>query len=63
VSDDTLRFGPLSVTQKACLSMTTEHAFLRALRATRRYRLRGRVLELLDDRGKFLVRLEERNLY
>lgn len=58
----TLRFGPLAATMMACPSMETETAFLRALQETRRYRLSGRVLDLMDDRGKRLVRLEERNL-
>jgi putative lipoprotein len=59
----TLRFGRLVSTQMACISgMDTETAFLRALRETRGYRVRGRILELKDDRGLFLVRLEERNV-
>ena len=58
----TLRFGPLAATMMSCLSMETESAFLRALQEVRRYRLSGRTLDLLDDRGRRLVRLEERNL-
>src|SRR5262249_8377652 len=58
----TLRFGHLVSTMMACPSMQTEAAFLKALDATRRYRLDGRNLELMDDKGKVLVRLEERNL-
>ena len=58
----TLRFGRLVSTQMACVSMETESAFLRALRDTRRYRVHGRSLELLDGRGGLLARLEERNL-
>ncbi len=57
----TLRFDRLISTMLACPSMDTETAFLRALQATRGYRIRGRILELKDDRGMFLVRLEERN--
>jgi putative lipoprotein len=56
----TLRFGRLASTQMACVSgMETETAFLRALRETRSYRVRGRILDLKDDRGLFLARLEE----
>ena len=58
----TLRFSPMISTQMACPSMETETAFLRALNATRRYRIQGRTLELMDGDGKPLVRLEERNL-
>lgn len=58
----TLRFGRLITTMMACSSMATETAFLRALEATRRYRVFGRTLELSDDRGRLLVRLEEQNL-
>jgi copper homeostasis protein (lipoprotein) len=60
--EGTLRFGTLVSTQMNCPSMDTEAAFLAALGATRRYREFGRILELLDDRGRLLVRLEERNL-
>jgi copper homeostasis protein (lipoprotein) len=59
---DSLRFGPLAATMMACPSSETETAFLRALQETRRYRLSGRILELMDTRGRRLVRLEERNL-
>jgi copper homeostasis protein (lipoprotein) len=58
----TLRFGPLISTKVACPSSDTETAFFRALGDTRRYRVLSRVLELLDDGGRLLVRLEERNL-
>jgi copper homeostasis protein (lipoprotein) len=57
-----LRFGTLVSTPTTCPSMDTEAAFLAALGATRRYRVFGRILELLDDHGQLLVRLEERNL-
>lgn len=60
--DGGLRFGPLISTKMACVSMETETAFLRALGETRSYRVRGRTLDLLDDRGRLLARLEERNL-
>jgi putative lipoprotein len=57
-----LRFGPLMSTKMACAALGTETAFLRALGATWRYRVRGRILELMDERGRSLARLEERNL-
>jgi heat shock protein HslJ len=41
--------------------MQTETKFLRALAATRRYRISGSMLELMDARGEPLARLEERN--
>jgi putative lipoprotein len=56
-----LRFGRLISTQMACASMDTERAFLRALERTRQYRIRGRMLDLMDDRGEILTQLEERN--
>jgi len=58
----TLRFSPMISTQMACPSMDMEAAFLRALNGTRRFRIQGRILELMDSGGKTLVRLEERNL-
>jgi heat shock protein HslJ len=42
--------------------METENAFFRALERTRGYRVRGRVLELMDDMGRVSARLEEGNL-
>ncbi len=59
---DTLRFGRIVATMMACPDMKTESAFLRALNDTRRYRVLGRTLELLDSGGRVLARLEERNL-
>ena len=58
----TLRFSPMISSQMACPAMDMEAAFLRALNGTRRYRIRGRILELMDGDGKPLVGLEERNL-
>jgi len=58
----TLRFSPMISTKMACPSMDTETAFLRALNGTRRFRIQGRIMELMDNDGKTLVRLEERNL-
>jgi putative lipoprotein len=58
----TLRFVQMMTTQMACPAMKTETAFLIALEDTRHYRIRGRVLELLNDAGRTLARLEEHNL-
>ncbi len=58
----TLRFGPIIATKMACPSMDLETAFLRALDQTRRYRVSGRFLDLMDANGRLLARLEERNL-
>ena len=60
--EGTLKFGPLASTRMACPAMETETAFLKALEGTRRFRLAGRHLDLLDDHGAVLVQLEERNL-
>ena len=58
----TLTFGPLTTTRMTCPGMETEAAFLRALEGTRRFRLVGRHLDLLDARGGVVARLEERSL-
>jgi len=58
----TLRFGPLISTKMACPGVDMEAPFLRALHEVRAYRVHGRVLELMDDRGQLLARLDERNL-
>ena len=58
--DDELSFDSLSVARTPCGTAGTETAFLRALGATRRYQLFGRVLELMDDDRKLLIRLEAR---
>jgi len=57
-----LRFRSLISTQMACVSMDTETAFFRALNQTRRYRIIGRSLQLMDDLGRPLAQLEEGNL-
>lgn len=57
----TLRFGPLIATKMACPELGTETALLRALEATRRYAMRGGALELMDDGGRVLARLEQRS--
>ncbi|HYQ89328.1 MAG TPA: META domain-containing protein [Candidatus Binatia bacterium] len=59
---DALRFRGLNTTQMACVSIETETAFLRALNQTRRYRIIGRTLQLMDDLGRPLAQLEEGNL-
>jgi heat shock protein HslJ len=60
--EGTLRFDAVASTQMACASTRTETEFLLALEATRRFRVHGRTLELIDEHGRVLVRLEERNL-
>ena len=60
---DTLRFDPLAGTMKACLEgMDQERAFLAALGEVAHWRIEGQHLELLDEDGGFLLRLEERAL-
>ena len=54
----TLRFREVISTRMLCPSMSTEVGFLRALEGTRRHRLLDRILELLDERGTLLARLE-----
>ena len=61
--DSTLTFGRLVSTRMACPGMPTETRFLRALQDTRRYRISGHTLDLLDSGGQIVVRLEERNLH
>ncbi len=59
----TLQFGELISTKMACISGTEmETAFLRVLDRTRAFRIHGRSLDLLDDVGRALAQLEERNL-
>lgn len=60
--DATLRFGVLARTQMACITMERENAFLHALEQTRRYWIRGRYLDLLDESGRQVLRFEEANL-
>lgn len=59
---DTLRFQRMVSTLMACPDMETEKRFLKALGETRRFSVSGRMLTLLDARGRVLARLEERNL-
>ncbi|MGE5179768.1 MAG: META domain-containing protein [Bacteroidota bacterium] len=60
VTGTSLRIHTLASTMMSCPSMDTERAFLRALDRTRTYRVMGRELELYDDTGSLLARLEER---
>jgi heat shock protein HslJ len=46
-----LRLGPLAATRMYCARMELETAYLRALDATRRFRVEGDVLELLGEPG------------
>jgi len=46
----------------ACPSLDLETQFLRVLDATRSYRVNGRMLELRDQTGAVIARLEEANL-
>lgn len=58
----TLRFTRVASTMMACPSLDLETQFLRALDATRTYRVSGRALELRDKTGTVIARLEEANL-
>ena len=59
----TLRLGPLASTGRACLSMpgSQEDLFFKALELTRKARLEGDQLVLLDDAGKVLARFLKAN--
>lgn len=59
VGPDSLRLGPLTATGKACLTLPgdQEDRFFKALELTRKARLEGEQLVLLDANGKPLVRL------
>jgi len=58
--DGALRFSPLASTRRAGPPelMELEAAFLKALAATRSYRVRGNTLELLDADGRTVARFE-----
>src|SRR5262245_3632636 len=58
--DSTLRFGSLATTRMTCPALQTEAKFLHALESTRRYRIKGRTLDLLDGNGELLAKLEAR---
>ncbi len=58
-----LTFTPLAMTRMACPDgADVEPRFVAALEATRRWRILGRQLELYDDGGELLARLEARTL-
>lgn len=57
----TLRMRSLAVTRMICPDLRVETAFLKVLEQTWGYRVTGRRLELLDERGAVLAELEERN--
>ena len=58
-----LQLGPLTSTGRACLSMpgSQEDLFFKALELTRKARLEGDQLILLDDSGRQLARLLRSN--
>jgi copper homeostasis protein (lipoprotein) len=63
VDGSMISFGPLAMTQRACLQgMETEAAFARALNSAVRFRLLAHHLELLDAEGTTVARLEAREL-
>jgi heat shock protein HslJ len=60
VRGDNLKFGPIASTKRACAEgMALESPYLAALGDTERYRIQGRVLELLGGRGT-LAKFEAR---
>ena len=52
---ETLSFGPIATTRKACPEMEGEQAFLQALKATSRFRIDGELLPLFDDNNQPLA--------
>jgi heat shock protein HslJ len=59
VAGSQLRFGPLAGTRMACSSGQAEaDAFGAALLRVQRHRIRGDVLELQDEEGTALLRLQ-----
>lgn len=60
---DSLRLGPLASTGRACLSMpgSQEDMFFKALELTRKAKLEGDQLVLMDEAGKQLARLVRTN--
>ena len=52
---ETLSFGPIATTRKACPEMEGEQAFLQALKATSRFRIDGELLTLFDDNNQPLA--------
>ena len=63
VEGTSLRFSGIAKTGKACLQgMDVEAAFTAALEKTRSFRLFSQHLELLDESGAVIARLESRSL-
>jgi putative lipoprotein len=59
LNGDRLAFSQVASTMMACTSgMNPEAAFHKAINATRRWRINGQTLELLDDSRNVLARLE-----
>ncbi len=59
VEGDQLSIGALITTKRACVESAgqqLEQAYIRAVEATRRYRIEGAELQLLDDGGTVLAR-------
>jgi heat shock protein HslJ len=57
VLGDSLRFGPLITTRRACGGMELEQTYLEALQAVRGFRFHADSLELLDAAGHVARRL------
>lgn len=53
-----LSFGPLAMTKMACPDPNPETAFAEALNATRSWRVLGQMLELYDESGARVARLQ-----
>ena len=53
--DNSLSFGPIATTRKACPDMEGEQAFLQALKAASGYRIDGELLTLFDDNNQPLA--------
>lgn len=59
LNGDNLKFGQTISTMMACVNgMATEQAMLKALSQTRRYKITGQNLDLLDEAGNRLARFE-----
>lgn len=53
--DNSLSFGPIATTRKACPDMEGEQAFLQALKAATSFRIDGELLTLFDDNNQPLA--------
>jgi heat shock protein HslJ len=59
LNEQRLTIGPLTVTRRACAAREgneLEHAYIRAVEATRQFRIAGGELELLDASGAVVAR-------